>query len=644
VRSAQHAGRAAVMQAPACCWSPSAPASTCLDCGDDAGPTGEHSPPPEQADGHEEGFDLPPDPLGAGSAPRHGPPGAREQSPDPSWPQGGGGGIAVSPAGARAAPGRAKPPRARSFIVEAFEEATLQRLQQLGVSSAIPLASQLEALKAHLAQQGCGATAHREAAERPRHSAAEAAGGAWGQARRGVDKTEQGCCCVLLPCLSQVRILAQRRRRTAPAGPAAGPATGSAASKADALGLAAAARSAAEQAVDVLVHHDRPGTPTTWPALRAASTAELLERVDAEEARLAAEGFVMVAEARARAAAAAARLELGCLGAAELLEFLQGLACAAPDGKASQLDGGASPQDSTSERKCILACVEEDDDHARMLRVSEHFSGADSLEIESFRREFSASGKPSRRLSRANTLLSTGGGSPWGICSRRGGEVNSWDDVDGTTFSVRGPGYLRDRAKAPSASALLELLVVDLFRASEEIVHVSTSDRAKTVHRVRREGEERTLLVLSVRLAPLHLVAVWALPAQQADCPASRLASRLVDGSMGHAEVLKRLKVIPRIREGPWVARRIVGENSTTVLGRNLPLDCFRGEGELEVSVNVASSAMAERICRVLQRAAQALHVEVALLLEGQSEDELPERILGGFRLRFADLSSLREL
>jgi len=249
-----------------------------------------------------------------------------------------------------------------------------------------------------------------------------------------------------------------------------------------------------------------------------------------------------------------------------------------------------------------------------------------------------------KQVPRANSLIGSGKG-PWGICTERGAKENGWDDIDATVYKVRGPSYLKDKRKISSGAAISELLVVDLFTCDTDIDNVAACVAAKTVQRLRRDGEDRRLLVLNFRLVPLHVVIVWALPASTPDAGPSRdLLARFASDDMDTAERNSRLKVIPRVLTGPWPIRKLLGENSAAILGRGIPVTYHSSENELEVSVSIASSSAAQRVSKALLRAGSALEIELGLVVEGKSESELPEQILGGFRVSHADLNNIRHV
>lgn len=305
------------------------------------------------------------------------------------------------------------------------------------------------------------------------------------------------------------------------------------------------------------------------------------------------------------------------------------------------------------ERDRILDLTLVDEDNATFEsvkgRMERYYSVAEFDDVSSFRSQFIFRTSTEDDFSadtiqtgRKHTLVGQGFG-PWGIAAQRGGTDNAYLDVDGTKYKVRGGSYLSDRTKVLSLGVIAELVVFDLFMNAEDLPHISASEKANTIQRLRRDGEKRKLLVLNLRLVPLHAVAVWALPSQYGCSPAEALFSRFIN-SMDDEERRKRLKVVPKLMEGPWIARKAVGEGQPAILGRNIPLDFHSSENELEVSVGCGNSSVARRVVRVLQPAAKRLDIELALVIEGLSAEELPERVCCGFRAAFPDLGCLRTL
>jgi len=286
----------------------------------------------------------------------------------------------------------------------------------------------------------------------------------------------------------------------------------------------------------------------------------------------------------------------------------------------------------------MMDCLDmPDEDDLRDGQVARFYTANELDKILAFRSE----------LRSINSTLGSFADVPseaWGVREVRGCEHNSWDTVDATDFKVRGPKYFVDKVKVMSKPAIAELAVVDFFESTGDIERVARCAAAGTVQRLRAGGETRKLVMINFRIVPLQLVAVWTLPAEFEKDPASVVAARLATaGAMDGKEMSQRLKVIPRVLAGPWVALCMVGE-TPGMLAKNIPVSYYDEDGVLEISVQIASSGTAARMCRVLRPMATGLSLELCLLLQSQRAEELPERILGGLRVVHPDPMSVRKV
>lgn len=297
-------------------------------------------------------------------------------------------------------------------------------------------------------------------------------------------------------------------------------------------------------------------------------------------------------------------------------------------------------------REVLMDLMDEaggDKKSALYRRSSRSFTGRELREIDRFRKEFFLR-RDSQLLS--SKSLSFGAPSapsgPWGNPSARGGETNAWDTIDASSYMVRGPNYLQNKVKVGSNEGLGELVVVDMFHTSRDIPFVSSCSAAGTVRRLRDAGETRRLLLLNFRCMPIHLVLVWAVDSMDEDnrSPSRELLERFMS-SMDDEEMKTRMKIIPRPLDMPWILKRCLGE-TPAIIGKQIPLEFLRCGTDLEVGINVVSSPAAERILRVLSSATSKLNLELAVVLESKHAEELPEQLIGGFRVAYPDLETSR--
>jgi len=102
-----------------------------------------------------------------------------------------------------------------------------------------------------------------------------------------------------------------------------------------------------------------------------------------------------------------------------------------------------------------------------------------------------------------------------------------------------------------------------------------------------------------------------------------------------------RIKFIPCVAEGPWIVKAAIGcakdgtyKGATpTLVGEKVTTTYFQGEDYLEVSYNTAIDAVAVTSAKLSMQHSQKLVVDFGIVLQGESEEELPERILGVVRV-----------
>lgn len=114
----------------------------------------------------------------------------------------------------------------------------------------------------------------------------------------------------------------------------------------------------------------------------------------------------------------------------------------------------------------------------------------------------------------------------------------------------------------------------------------------------------------------------------------------------------QRLKLIPYVAEGPWVVRKMV-TGTPAIIGKKLPVTHTLHTGEsphstsnnhggsaplMLTTLDIGSgSATAKRIVGVCRRYMSALTVDIGFVIQGESEDELPEQMLGSIRIHGPD-------
>jgi hypothetical protein len=105
----------------------------------------------------------------------------------------------------------------------------------------------------------------------------------------------------------------------------------------------------------------------------------------------------------------------------------------------------------------------------------------------------------------------------------------------------------------------------------------------------------------------------------------------------------KRFKLIPQITGGPWVVKTAVG-STPAILGQKVTQRYYRGDNYVETDVHVGSSVVAAQIVGMCRGAAKHLTCDLHVVLQGESEEELPEKVLGSLCMQAIDLSYAQSL
>ncbi|CAI6003307.1 unnamed protein product, partial [Closterium sp. NIES-65] len=208
-------------------------------------------------------------------------------------------------------------------------------------------------------------------------------------------------------------------------------------------------------------------------------------------------------------------------------------------------------------------------------------------------------------------------------------DAHAWKQAVSDNFCVRGATYLSDGIKIPAAQPLLSLLAVDWFKSDSRIDNVAARPGSVMQSEAGKKLPFVFVLNLQVPGKPNYsCVAYFA-----ADRPVKKdsLLGRFVnaeDDSFRNS----RFKLIPRIEEGFWAVKRAVGTKAA-ILGKALTCSYFKGENYLEMDVDVGSSSVARSVIGLVLSYVTSLVVDLALLIEAQAADELPEYLLGTITL-----------
>ncbi|XP_047307749.1 protein ENHANCED DISEASE RESISTANCE 2-like isoform X2 [Impatiens glandulifera] len=202
-------------------------------------------------------------------------------------------------------------------------------------------------------------------------------------------------------------------------------------------------------------------------------------------------------------------------------------------------------------------------------------------------------------------------------------DYNSWTSPNGAGFMIRGKTYLKDNAKVMGGDPLFKLISVDWFKVEKPFSRVALHSSS----------------LVQVPAKPNYSLVLY----YAADRPINKnsLLGKFVDGNDLFRD--SRLKLIPRIVEGYWMVKRAVGTKAC-LLGKAVTCEYLRKDNFLEIDVDIGSSSVARSVIGLVLGYVTSLVVDLAILIEGKEEAELPEYLLGTVRLNRVRLDTAQAL
>nr|XP_027121466.1 protein ENHANCED DISEASE RESISTANCE 2-like isoform X1 [Coffea arabica] len=222
---------------------------------------------------------------------------------------------------------------------------------------------------------------------------------------------------------------------------------------------------------------------------------------------------------------------------------------------------------------------------------------------------------------------------------------NGWASPLGDSFKVRGPDYFTTRVKVPAGEYLLKPLGFDWVKGPTKLSELLNNPN----HRVRKvlqeefpAGGEPFVWAFNLQVPSKENFSAIAYFVSMSSFPEGSLVDQFLKGDNNFR--ISRLKMIANIVKGPWIVKKAVGEQAICIIGRALSCKYSQGDNFIEVDIDIASSMVANAIVHLAFGYITTLTVDLAFLIESQTESELPERILGAFRFSELNPASARPI
>ncbi|XP_010533084.1 PREDICTED: protein ENHANCED DISEASE RESISTANCE 2-like isoform X2 [Tarenaya hassleriana] len=207
-------------------------------------------------------------------------------------------------------------------------------------------------------------------------------------------------------------------------------------------------------------------------------------------------------------------------------------------------------------------------------------------------------------------------------------DSNCWCSPSGMGFMIRGKTYLKDNAKVMGGEPLLKLIAVDWFKVDKAVDNIALHPKCLVQSEAAKKLPFILVINLQIPAKPNYCLVLY----YAADRPVNKSSSlgKFVDGSDTYRD--SRFKLIPSIVQGYWMVKRAVGTKAC-LLGKAVTCKYLRQDNFLEIDVDIGSSSVARSVIGLVLGYVTSLIVDLAILIEGKEESELPEYILGTVRL-----------
>ncbi|XP_022746142.1 protein ENHANCED DISEASE RESISTANCE 2-like isoform X2 [Durio zibethinus] len=214
----------------------------------------------------------------------------------------------------------------------------------------------------------------------------------------------------------------------------------------------------------------------------------------------------------------------------------------------------------------------------------------------------------------------------------------SWSTSDPSMFLIRGKNYLKDNQKIKANGTLMQMVGAD-WLISDKREDDLGSRLGSIVQKYAAKGGPEFFFIVNFQIpgSPMHTLAMYyMIKTPLEDHP---LLYNFVNGDDAYRN--SRFKLIPCISKGSWIVKRSVGKKAS-LLGKALEAHYFRGKNYFEVEIDVGSSTVARGVSNFVLGYLSNLVAEMAFVIQGNTQEELPETLLGTCRLNHLDLSKAR--
>ena len=225
------------------------------------------------------------------------------------------------------------------------------------------------------------------------------------------------------------------------------------------------------------------------------------------------------------------------------------------------------------------------------------------------------------------------------------------------TVQLRSITYKHDQKKQISASSVFKLIYAQAFKTDIMIDHIAMHPSSWFNQNISLDDMSTFTIIihLQVKSIKTSFITYHVLEKDMFN-GYNKNGTPIIKGDRAFTKLLdlilncndktirnNRIKLIPRIVEGPYPVKRVV-ENRPVLLGNKVSQTYYRGINYFEIDSRVDESMVAASIIKLCHRFAKRIVVDMAWTLQGEEFDELPERLFCGCTVYNMDFSKCKDL
>ncbi|KAJ8751476.1 hypothetical protein K2173_016693 [Erythroxylum novogranatense] len=212
---------------------------------------------------------------------------------------------------------------------------------------------------------------------------------------------------------------------------------------------------------------------------------------------------------------------------------------------------------------------------------------------------------------------------------------SSWAMADPSSFLIRGKSYLQDQKKVKAKGTLMQMVAADWLRSDKREDDLAGRP-GSIVQKYAAQGGPEFFFIINIQVPgsttySLALYFMMTTPLEEAP-----LLESFVKGDDAFRNC--RFKLIPYISKGSWIVKQSVGKKAC-LIGQALEMNYFVGNNYIELGVDIGSSTVARGVVSLVLGYLSNLVIEMAFLIQANTEEELPEYLIGTCRLNHLDAS-----